>query len=212
MPIQTSCPQCQSSYRLPDTQLGKRVRCKKCQSVFIAGEVTDAPVLQEASREEASAKRPSKLDKVVEELPVFDEVTTSAPRSHHAPPPRRAFEDDRPRRDDYDDRDRLEEEVSRGGGNLPLILGGVGAAILLAGLGLIGAWYMMQSPTGPDQAGGQTEQTNPWQNDKDKPRPRPGIGSPAKPQDVDTALAYLKIDDNNHRRMALEYLASATVD
>src|SRR5262245_62242918 len=114
MPIQTSCPQCQSSYRLPDAQMGKRVRCKKCQSVFIAGEVVDAPVLQEATGDEVRAKRPSKMDAPVEELPVFDEVTT-APRSRHAPPPRRSLhDDDRPRRDDYDDRrddyDRRDDE------------------------------------------------------------------------------------------------------
>ena len=214
MPIQTTCPQCQSQYRLPDTQMGKRVRCKKCQSVFIAGEVVDAPVLKEASGDEVRAKRPSKMDTmVVEELPVFDEVTT-APRSHHAPPARRSYHDDRPRRDDYDDR-RDEEPLPAAGSSLPLILGGVGALVLLLGLGIVGAYFFMSSE--PDQASTQTEggtRGTGWPNNQTG-RPiinRPANNDPPKPQDFDTALAYVKNNDSTRRRMGLEYLQSARVD
>jgi hypothetical protein len=34
MPISTACPQCNQGLRVPDTALGKSVRCPKCQTVF----------------------------------------------------------------------------------------------------------------------------------------------------------------------------------
>src|SRR5436190_9572090 len=34
MPISTSCQTCQTSYRLPDAQQGKRVRCRHCGDTF----------------------------------------------------------------------------------------------------------------------------------------------------------------------------------
>ena len=44
MAIHVSCPQCQTSFTLPDTARGKQVRCKECFQVFHAGgEPSDAP-------------------------------------------------------------------------------------------------------------------------------------------------------------------------
>src|SRR5579884_1276181 len=39
MSIRTICPECQTIYQLADQQVGKKVRCKNCQSVFVAAEV-----------------------------------------------------------------------------------------------------------------------------------------------------------------------------
>src|SRR5690348_17294432 len=36
MPVQISCPQCSQTLRVPDTAVGKSVRCPKCQTVFPA--------------------------------------------------------------------------------------------------------------------------------------------------------------------------------
>ncbi|HTU17287.1 MAG TPA: trypsin-like peptidase domain-containing protein [Gemmataceae bacterium] len=38
MPIKTVCPECQADYQLADQQAGKKVRCKHCQTVFVAAE------------------------------------------------------------------------------------------------------------------------------------------------------------------------------
>jgi Zn-finger nucleic acid-binding protein len=35
MPISTACPSCQQRLKLADTLVGKRVRCPKCQQVFL---------------------------------------------------------------------------------------------------------------------------------------------------------------------------------
>src|SRR5215469_5732416 len=63
MPIQTTCPACEKGYTLPDTQRGKRVRCKSCQGTFVVGgdpagsgtaaAAEEVPVLREVSEEEA---------------------------------------------------------------------------------------------------------------------------------------------------------------
>jgi len=34
MAIQTSCPHCDASYKLPDTAAGKKFRCKECEEIF----------------------------------------------------------------------------------------------------------------------------------------------------------------------------------
>jgi predicted Zn finger-like uncharacterized protein len=35
MPIQTKCPSCKAQYKLADTMLGKKVKCKKCFDTFV---------------------------------------------------------------------------------------------------------------------------------------------------------------------------------
>src|SRR5438874_8800858 len=37
MAKQIACPQCQAAYAIPEEQIGKRVKCKKCETVFTAG-------------------------------------------------------------------------------------------------------------------------------------------------------------------------------
>src|ERR1043165_5150191 len=34
MSVQTSCPNCQAKYTLPDEKVGKKVKCKKCEEAF----------------------------------------------------------------------------------------------------------------------------------------------------------------------------------
>jgi predicted Zn finger-like uncharacterized protein len=46
MAIHVTCPNCQTPYNLPDTQAGKKVRCKKCELPFMAetpGKATNGP-------------------------------------------------------------------------------------------------------------------------------------------------------------------------
>ncbi len=61
MPFSTTCPKCGQSYTLADTQRGKKVRCKECEHVFVAGEGfledTDTP-----ARKSDPPSRKSKKD------------------------------------------------------------------------------------------------------------------------------------------------------
>jgi hypothetical protein len=100
MPIQTSCPSCGKTLRVPDTLIGKSVKCPSCQTQFSAGEgagATESPPplprdsrRDEGIREETPSRRPAREEE---------------------------YEDDRPsrrparRNDDYedDDRDRDDE-------------------------------------------------------------------------------------------------------
>lgn len=217
MPIQTSCPQCQASYRLPDTQQGKRVRCKKCTAVFTAGEAGDVPVLQEATPAEVRAKRPSQLGPVVEELPVFEEVQAERPRP--APPPaRRPDLDDDPPPRRYDDDVALPPARNA----LPLILGAAGGVIVLAGLGLVGAWFFLSGGPDPGAPGGQAQATGQGgtkgpiarnnNTNQGNGGTRGGGDADPAPRDVETAIAYLKLNDTRRRRQGLEFLKTAVVD
>lgn len=48
MPVPISCPSCNKRYHLPETMLGKSVRCKQCNTAFVAGGAQ--PAAQVASR------------------------------------------------------------------------------------------------------------------------------------------------------------------
>ena len=37
MPAEVLCPICGATYNLGEGQLGKRVRCQKCEHLFVAG-------------------------------------------------------------------------------------------------------------------------------------------------------------------------------
>jgi predicted Zn finger-like uncharacterized protein len=71
MAIQASCSHCEENYRLPDAQLGKRVRCKSCGETFLVqDEDEDVPVLEAASAEQ---KRPHAGGEEVDDLVVLED-------------------------------------------------------------------------------------------------------------------------------------------
>src|SRR5262245_49474656 len=61
MPEQIHCPSCDATLRVPDTLLGKNVKCPKCQTTFTAS--TEAPAEMETIAEEPipSGRRPARL-------------------------------------------------------------------------------------------------------------------------------------------------------
>jgi predicted Zn finger-like uncharacterized protein len=121
MSIEAVCPDCDATYNLPDTQRGKKVRCKKCDSVFTVTAPARKP-----------ARRPAKDDEEVEVLPV-----RAVKRPAAVKPRRRDDEDD----DEHEDEDEDEDDRPRkkGGGGLILLLlvGGGLAALLLVGVGIV---------------------------------------------------------------------------
>ncbi len=128
MPINAVCPECRATYVLGDQQKGKKVRCKKCQAVFVAG-----------------AARPQMVDEPLD-VEVVAEPPRPRPRSapssvttgRTAPPPRAARDEDddrRPRRRDRDDRDE-DDDRPRGSSALPWAITGVvvGLLVLIGGV------------------------------------------------------------------------------
>jgi hypothetical protein len=108
-----SCPGCQDSLNVPDTMGGRKVKCPKCGTIFIAPGGDDSTPLR---------SNPS--------------PASEQPRSTPAPPPRsNPFDDidepeERPRRrrrrrydDDDDDYGRGPRYSGDGGGGAPLVLG-----------------------------------------------------------------------------------------
>jgi predicted Zn finger-like uncharacterized protein len=84
MPVTVTCPECGTSLRVPDTSLGKRVRCSKCKATFAA----EAPP-EDAGVQDAAPERP---------------VPPEEPASVRKRPRRRDDDDDEDE-DDADDED-----------------------------------------------------------------------------------------------------------
>lgn len=81
MPEQVRCPSCDATLRVPDTLLGKNVKCPKCQTTFLAE--TETPEEEERIvREPVSSSRRSRVpdDTEDEELPPEEEEDEDRPR------------------------------------------------------------------------------------------------------------------------------------
>jgi predicted Zn finger-like uncharacterized protein len=123
MPIHVVCPECRSAYDLIDDQRGKKVRCKKCQVVFTAG--ASQARREDAVREvEAVAERPSRA-------PVKKAVAPLKARKTAG----RAEDDD----DDREIRRSPAPRRKKSGGAAPILLiGGLGALVLVVLVGVVG--------------------------------------------------------------------------
>ena len=116
MPATVTCPSCGVTLKVPDSFLGKKVRCASCSAVF-------------------EAKAPAPLPAAVDEIAVEENIRDTAT----APLPEAPL-DEPDQRDDYDDRDyrdgresrrrrrrRRDVEPHRGG----LVMGlGIGSAVM----------------------------------------------------------------------------------
>ncbi len=77
MPEQVRCPSCEAALRVPDTLLGKNVKCPKCQTTFLA-EMEEPEQPKGIVREPSSSARRSRVpdpaeDEDEEELPPEEE-------------------------------------------------------------------------------------------------------------------------------------------
>jgi S1-C subfamily serine protease len=217
MTIRVSCPACDKEYNLDDAVRGKKVRCRACQAVI------DVP----AGRADRGADRPAREERVAPPPP-----RAASPRDDDEDErPRRRTDvrarddrDDRPRagaarrpRDDDDDdyrprqggsAGRAGREESKGGGNLLLILVGVGVAgVLLLG-GLVGGLvWAFSGPSGnapvaeakPAAAGVVAPNAPPLVKPPVAQAPAPGPGpapadiTPDVVRRVKGATAYLRV-------------------
>jgi predicted Zn finger-like uncharacterized protein len=136
MPEQIRCPSCNATLRVPDTLLGKNVKCPKCQTTFTAA--TDAP----EEPEEGIVHEPA-----------------PAARRRPAPPPEE-YEEEAPPEEEYEEEDRPRRRRKRGrrtaaaasavaGPAISLMaLGGLAIALCVLGLllNLLGVGLMAAAP------------------------------------------------------------------
>jgi hypothetical protein len=114
MPAVVSCPNCRRRSRVPDTLLGKRVKCPGCAEIFTAAAGTPTP-----PRKQAPVKKPPAQD----EAPGYEVVDGDEDSERVADKPRsrrgRADEDEdderprRPRRGREGDEDEEDDEPAR---------------------------------------------------------------------------------------------------
>jgi predicted Zn finger-like uncharacterized protein len=146
MPEQIRCPSCNATLRVPDTLLGKNVKCPKCQTTFTAA--TDAPEEPEEGivHEPAPAarRRPA---------PPPEEYEEEAP-------PEEYEEEDRPRRRRKRGRRTAAAESAVAGPAISLmVLAGLDYALLIVGvlLRLLGVGILAAGNAGARGGAGNAE-------------------------------------------------------
>lgn len=116
MPEQIRCPSCNATLRVPDTLLGKNVKCPKCQTTFTAA--TDAP-----------------------EEPEEGIVHEPAPAARRRPaPPAEEDEEEAPPEEEYEEEDRPRRRRKRGRRGAAAASAVTGPAIslmIVGGLGIL---------------------------------------------------------------------------
>jgi len=127
MPEQVRCPSCSAALRVPDSLLGKNVKCPKCQTTFVAeGEELAHPkgIVQEPT---PAVTRPQ-LPTSDEDLPREDERDEQDERYYES---EEHYQEDRPRRGRRRRRFRS--------GNAEAMVSGPAIALMVAGiLGIVG--------------------------------------------------------------------------
>src|SRR3989442_9138147 len=137
MAMQIHCPHCNTTYTIPEEQNGKKVKCKKCDTVFVAGAAAgkEIPVAKEIA--------PSQL---VEDEPRVEPVgrrKRAEAREAASPRRRERYEDD-----DEDDYRPQRKASGISGLALFLILGGVfGSLLIIIGSVAFVIWYWNSTST-----------------------------------------------------------------
>jgi predicted Zn finger-like uncharacterized protein len=103
MPVTVPCPSCGAKLRIPDTAVGKRVKCSKCATAFTAEPPAEPPAQPPAPKPQPAAVRakPRKPAPPPEEPPIEDPepieepepVAIRAKPRKPAPPPEDEEED-----------------------------------------------------------------------------------------------------------------------
>jgi WD40 repeat protein len=191
MVLRARCPKCGLDYTLADTLRGKRLRCKECQEVFTADEVTEKARPQEKTEPEARmAREEMKLPAV---MPLDEE--------------------DRPRRRSKPDEDEARPGARKaarpaprrpsGGSALLVFVCVIGGALLLAGLAGGGVWLVLAGrpqfdpPDGPPQVWNPPPgwPQNPPANPGGNPPPNPGfVPNPPQPPPPAVPVWSVKAD------------------
>ena len=210
MAIQTSCPNCEATYTLADTQRGKKVRCRKCSEIFTVGGARNADAPEPAVAKSGKNLRKDALQ------------STPRPPAKSTPPPKTKPAAKRARdRDDDDDRSDEKPSVKKKPkSSTPMVLmiiGGILLVLLLCGGGGTFAVYWWVSSTvksGIDDMA----QNMPQPNANGPVDPNfPNFGNNplldfSQPKDLNEALDWVKNGDANKKNKGADWLAKAAVD
>jgi predicted Zn finger-like uncharacterized protein len=219
MPINMLCPVCGAPYELDDSQVGKTVRCRKCEETFTVKAQRDRKKYDYEDNDRRAERAP-RVSRVRDE-------EDDRPRRRRA---RDEDEDERPRRrrsredDDEDDRRRRRARKSSGAGTVLIVLGSIAAVLLVVcGGGAAFLYFRFRAAVediqGQMQAGPQPGGGGP----AGPAGPKGGMGGGAGPmvpqpppaqavQDVEGALAALKDNERWRQDDGLRWLASARPD
>jgi predicted Zn finger-like uncharacterized protein len=186
MPVRATCPHCRTQFQLADNLLGKTLRCSKCQQLFRL----PPPKVEE----DVPVVIP------VEELEEPASIRTDRPATPRpaAPPPRpapAARKPAPPQRPPAPPRKQPPSLV------LPLLLGGVAAAMLMLTVGAFGAWLLLRpvKPAGPPEPVAQVQPLPDAQKelknnaaDQDRKPNNPVAENPPEPLPVDPPAPQLE--------------------
>jgi hypothetical protein len=128
MTLQAVCPSCFMIYNLPESLGGKRVRCKKCAWVFVAGGSTEPP----------ATPAPERPHTVAATIPLL-------PERRQPLEPLRLKEEDNPR-------PRRRPGAERKPLPTGFLISAVALAIFLAAAGCLVVWSLLSSNTPPRRA------------------------------------------------------------
>jgi predicted Zn finger-like uncharacterized protein len=219
--IHASCPNCRNAYKLPDCQLGRRVRCRSCMETFLVK-------AEDAAKADLPAEPPIQKDFATASNP--SPGPPSAGADHDDRPSRRyQIDDDRPSRRLHVEDDYGEAAGSRSNLVVILVSGGATLLILLiCGGGL--AWHLASPSPAPSTQENPSSANGSGNEVKPNPgagaqagnagegrmpfRPLPNFGDPPPPRrsgvpdakDAASALAMLKDTDADVRRTGLNFL------
>ena len=166
MAIQMSCPNCDATYTLADTQSGKKVRCRKCSEIFVVG----------GARDDAAATKNAKTSRkdALQDSP-RPPAKSLPPKSKPA-----AVRRDRDREDDEDDEDdepdRKLNIKKKSGSSMPMILMIVGGVVLLllacGGVSIFAVYYWVSSTVsnGVNQIADNMQKDMPQPGDSELPQ------------------------------------------
>jgi hypothetical protein len=162
MPFPTVCPNCDARLTAPDTVLGKKVKCKKCDEPFVA---------KRASAEDED-ERPAKPAK----------TGSRSRRDDDSPPSRKAAKATRPADDEEDEdeprpkaKKKGKKKKKQGSPVLLFVLLGIGALVLLGGGGAGVYFAFIHEPD---------KKTEPSGTAGDVPKGPGGKGGPAIPMNI----------------------------
>jgi predicted Zn finger-like uncharacterized protein len=80
MPIKAMCPECQTQYNVPDTAVGKKVKCKTCEFVF--------PIKGQKAAARPAPKDPWETDDSDDDVPVLTPAKKTKPKTSDGLPPK----------------------------------------------------------------------------------------------------------------------------
>ncbi len=195
MPMQATCPECQSRFTLADEAAGKKIRCSKCQTVFDPKANRSADVDEDIT---TSPRAPARSKTSPAPAPRKDDKGSSRRRDEDRDddrPSRRHRDDDdddrssRRRKDDEDDRpSRKTKKPARTGMPIFWLIAAVLALFLFIGGVIGGLFWMVNRATDPESlASGSDPAPMPPQGGFQPPQggmggPQPEVGG--TPHDV----------------------------